>query len=177
MIRSKSFYAVWDDAAQLWSTDEYDIQRLIDEELDQYVANLGERNEGTVLVKYMSNFSSGSWREFRNYVGLLSDSAHQLDMDLTFSNTEVKKGDHVSRRLSYPLSPGDTSAFLEILNTLYAPEEAAKILWAIGAIISGDSKKIQKFLVFYGARVVVRVPFSILFRSCLGLLRPLTVKL
>lgn len=151
MIRSKSFYAVWDEEAQLWSTDEYDIQRLIDEELDRYVENLGDRNEGTVQVKYMSNFSSGSWREFRNYVGLLSDSAHQLDMNLTFSNTEVKKSDHISRRLSYPLSPGDISAFLEILNTLYAPEEAEKILWAIGAIISGDSKKIQKFLVFYGA--------------------------
>lgn len=150
MVRSKSFYAVWDEAKNLWSTDEYDIQRLIDEELDRYVANLGDRNEGTIQVRYMSNFSSGSWREFRNYVGLLSDSAHQLDMNLTFSNTEVKKSDHVSRRLSYPLSPGDASAFLEILNTLYPPEEAEKILWAIGSIIAGDSKKIQKFLVFYG---------------------------
>ena len=151
MVRSKSFYAVWDEAKNLWSTDEYDIQRLIDEELDNYVANLGDRNEGSIQVKYMSNFSSGSWREFRNYVGLLSDSAHQLDMNLTFSNTEVKKSDHVSRRLSYALAPGDISAFKEILETLYPEEEAAKILWAIGAIIAGDSKKIQKFLVFYGA--------------------------
>jgi hypothetical protein len=151
MVRSKSFYAVWDDEKGLWSTDEYDIQRLIDEELDEYVEELKKRHEGVIQVRYMSNFSSGAWREFRNYVGLLSDSAHQLDMNLTFRNTEVKKSDHVSRRLSYDLAPGDFSAFDEILNTLYAPEEAEKILWAIGAIISGDSKKIQKFLVFYGA--------------------------
>lgn len=151
MVRSKSFYAVWDEAKQLWSTDEYDIQRLIDEDLDNYVEQLKKRHEGVIQVRYMSNFSSGAWREFRNYVGLLSDSAHQLDMNLTFSNTEVKKSDYVSRRLSYALAPGDLSAFKEILETLYAPEEAEKILWAIGAVISGDSKKIQKFLVFYGA--------------------------
>jgi hypothetical protein len=33
---------------------------------------------------------------------------------------------------------------------LYAPEERAKIEWSIGAVVSGDSKKIQKFLVLYG---------------------------
>src|SRR5699024_3212913 len=31
-----------------------------------------------------------------------------------------------------------------------SPEERAKIEWAIGSIIEGDSKHIQKFLVFYG---------------------------
>jgi hypothetical protein len=151
MIRGKSFYAIWDEGTQLWSTDEYDVQRLVDEELDRYVAKLNERNEGSVQVKYMSNFSSGTWREFRNYVGLLSDSASQLDENLTFSNTEVKKSDHVSRRLPYPLSPGDVSAWSELMDVLYIPEERAKIEWAIGAIISGDSKTIQKFLVFYGS--------------------------
>ncbi|QED11599.1 DNA primase/polymerase [Arthrobacter phage Qui] len=151
MIRGKSFYAIWDEGTQLWSTDEYDVQRLVDEELDRYVAKLNERNEGSVQVKYMSNFSSGTWREFRNYVGLLSDSASQLDENLTFSNTVVKKSDHVSRRLPYPLSPGDVSAWSELMDVLYLPEERAKIEWAIGAIISGDSKTIQKFLVFYGS--------------------------
>lgn len=34
---------------------------------------------------------------------------------------------------------------------MYEPEELDKIEWAIGAVVSGDSKKIQKFLVFYGA--------------------------
>ena len=30
MVRSKSFYAVWDQEAGMWSTDEYDVQKLID---------------------------------------------------------------------------------------------------------------------------------------------------
>lgn len=151
MVRGKSFYAIWDEEKGLWSTDEYDVQRLVDEELTKHAAKLADRNEGSIQVKYMSNFSSGIWREFRNYVGLLSDSSHQLDENLTFSNTVVKKSDYVSRRLPYPLAPGDISAWDELISVLYAPEERAKIEWAIGAIISGDSKTIQKFLVFYGS--------------------------
>ena len=32
MVRGKAFYAIWDKEAGLWSTDEYDVQRLIDQE-------------------------------------------------------------------------------------------------------------------------------------------------
>jgi hypothetical protein len=151
MIRGKQFYAIWDEAKLLWSTDEFDVQRLVDEELWDYRNELAKRTEGSVQVKLMSDFSSNSWLQFRNYVGHLSDSSKQLDEELTFSNTIVKKTDYVSKRLPYPLEPGDVSAWSEIVGTLYEPEERAKIEWAIGAIVSGDSKKIQKFLVWYGA--------------------------
>jgi hypothetical protein len=150
MVRGKTFYAVWDEKTGLWSPDEYDVPRLVDEMLTNYKDWLSTKHDGAVRVKYMNDFSSGSWLKFQSYLKNLSDSSRELDDSLTFSNTEVKKSDFVSRRLPYPLAPGDTSAFLEIVNTLYEPEEAAKILWAIGAIVSGDSKKIQKFLVFYG---------------------------
>ena len=33
MVRGKSFYAIWDEENNIWSTDEYDVQRLIDSEL------------------------------------------------------------------------------------------------------------------------------------------------
>jgi hypothetical protein len=150
MVRGKAFHAIWDQEPGLWSTDEYDVVRLVDDMLDRHKAEVQKRHDGIVQVKYLSDFSSSSWLSFRNFIGHLSDSSRELDENLTFSNTEVKKNDYVSRRLSYPLAPGDISAFREILETLYEPDEAAKILWAIGAIVSGDSKKIQKFLVFYG---------------------------
>lgn len=151
MVRGKAFHAVWDGENEMWSQDEYDVPRIIDALLDKKKAEVEKRHDGVVIAKYMNDFSSSSWLNFRNYIGHLSDSAKELDDNLTFSNSEVKKSDYVSRRLPYPLAPGDISAFKEILETLYEPEEAAKILWAIGAIVSGDSKKIQKFLVFYGA--------------------------
>lgn len=151
MVRGKQFYAIWDEAKGLWSSDEYDVPRLIDADLTRYKESIADRVEGIINVKYMNDFSSNTWLQFRNYIGHLSDASHQLDENLIFSNTEVKKTDYVSRRLSYPLAPGDISAFKEILETLYEPEEAAKLVWAIGAIVAGDSKTIQKFLVLYGA--------------------------
>mgnify|MGYP000296704102 CR=1 FL=1 len=36
------------------------------------------------------------------------------------------------------------------MTTLYSSEERKKIEWAVGAIVNGDSRKIQKFLVLYG---------------------------
>lgn len=152
MVRGRGFYAIWDASKGLWSTDEYDVVRLVDEEL--WAARpeiVGRYPEDTsVAIKLMSDFSSGSWMAFRNFLGHISDSSAQLDDSLTFSNTVVKQGDYVSRRLPYPLEAGDHSAWDEMISVLYSPEDRAKIEWAIGCIVAGDSKNIQKFLVFYG---------------------------
>lgn len=150
MIRSKSFYAIWDDQTGVWSTDEYDVQRLVDAELLTHKQELSKRTDASIHVKLMSEFSTKSWAEFRSFMGHISDNAHQLDEDLTFSNTEVTKKDYVSKRLPYPLQEGKCDAYEEIISVLYDPEEREKIEWAIGAIISGDAKKIQKFIVLYG---------------------------
>lgn len=146
MVRGRSFYAIWDEKVGLWSTDEYDVQRLVDEELAEHAKGVSELGK----VRYMRSFGSKSWSDFREYVRQLSDNSHQLDENLTFANTDVKKTDYVSRRLPYHLASGDISAWDELIGTLYAPEERAKIEWAIGSIVAGDSKKIQKFLVLYG---------------------------
>jgi len=146
MVRGKSFYALWDLAENRWTTDEYDVQRLVDEELRAWC----EKNGHTGSVKYMRSFGSNAWVDFRRFMTQVSDNSHQLDDNLTFANTATKKTDYVSRRLPYSLIEGDHSAWDDLIGVLYAPEEKAKIEWAIGSIISGDSKKLQKFLVFYG---------------------------
>jgi hypothetical protein len=146
MVRGRSFYAIWDEKAGLWSTDEYKVQELVDEELREYA----EKSGVSYNVKYLRSFSNNGWSQFRKYMQNISDNSHELDSKLTFSNTDVKKSDYVSRRLPYPLEEGDCSAWDELVGTLYSVEERAKIEWAIGAIVSGDSKKIQKFLVLYG---------------------------
>lgn len=150
MVRSKSFYAVWNQEAGMWSTDEYDVQKLIDADLKEYVRQLKDRTDSSVSVKYVQDWSSGVWASFQSYVSKLSDSNHQLDEDLTFSNTPVKKHDYRSKRLPYPLEEGDTSAYDELIGMLYEPEERAKLEWAVGSIVAGDAKDIQKFIVLYG---------------------------
>jgi len=150
MVRGKSFYAIWDEEKGTWSTDEYDVQRLVDIDLLSYRSKLLSKTDGVVHVKSMGDFSSRSWVEFRKYMGCISDNSHQLDEKLTFSNTEVKKKDYVSRRLPYSLEKGSYEAYDELIGTLYEPEERTKLEWAVGAIVAGDAKDIQKFIVLYG---------------------------
>lgn len=149
MIRGRAFYAIWDEESGLWSTDEYDVQRFVDRELKAREDELTEQGF-KCDVKYLNSFKTNGWTQFRRFVQNVSDSSHDLDESLTFANTEVRKEDYVSKRLPYSLVHGDHSAWDELVGLLYSPEERAKIEWSIGAIIAGDSKKIQKFLVLYG---------------------------
>lgn len=150
MVRAGSFYAIWDEDQNLWSTDEYDVQRFVDQALKNYADKLTTEGH-KCSVKFLRSFSSNGWTQFRKFMKNVSDNAHQLDENLTFANSETKKTDYVSRKLPYSL---DSTAFCpawdELLSVLYSPEQREKIEWAIGAIMSGDAKKLHKFLVFYG---------------------------
>jgi len=151
MVRGKSFYAIWDEKKGLWSTDEYDVQRIVDEELHAHAKEIQLKQGGEVPgVMNLKSFNTRIWSTFRAYMQNISDNSHPLDEKLTFSNTEVKKTDYASKRLSYSLEHGTTDAWDEMMRVLYSEEELEKIEWAIGSVVSGDSKKIQKFLVFYG---------------------------
>lgn len=149
MVRGKAFYAMWDESLGLWTQDEYDVPRLVDQEIQEYTPqDLSKWLE--IHRKFLGNYSTSTWLQFRNYLSHLSNSSTQLDEKLTFANTEVTKKDYVSKRLPYSLAAGDISAWDELVSTLYKPEDRAKIEWAIGCVIAGDSTTIQKFLVFYG---------------------------
>ena len=151
MVRGGSFYAVWDEILGMWSTNEFDVRRLVDKELEDFVDDA--KRKGAIFEPlFTRNFSTGSWERFNKYVRNLPDSGnyHPLDETLTFANTEVKKKDYASKRLPYSLGQGKTDAWDELLGVLYSQEERDKIEWCIGAIVSGDSRWIQKFLVFYG---------------------------
>lgn len=150
MIRAKSFYAIWDEDRRLWSTDEYDVQRIVDQKLKEYREEVVKRTGGMVHVRYLRDFSTNSWSNFRKYMNNVSDNAKPLDENLTFSNSDISKKDYVSRRLNYPLQEGSIEAYDQLIGTLYLPEERQKIEWAIGAIVAGEAKNIQKFMVLYG---------------------------
>ena len=123
MIRGNAFYAIWDEAAGLWSTDEYDVQRLVDQELYAYAEEVRTRTAAPVIPLVMSSYATKTWVTFRNYLKNLSDNHHELDELITFANTPVTKEDYVSKRLPYPLAAGDISAYEEIASTLYEEEE------------------------------------------------------
>ena len=152
MIRGGDFYAIWVEDRGLWSTDEQDALQLIDRELSQYAKEHIGTYGDTARVLYMWDAETGmidSWHKYCQKQ--CRDNFHMLDEKLIFSNAETNKKDYASKRLSYPIEPGDISAWDKLVSTLYSKEERHKIEWAIGSIVSGDSKKIQKFMVLYGA--------------------------
>lgn len=150
MTRGGSFYAIWDEEKQLWSTDIYDVQRLV----DAYTVKWAREQEDNAAVKIvpilMQNNSSKLWDEFQRFVHNSGNSFHNLDEKLIFEDTRVTREDYASKRLPYSLKEGKCDAWDTLVSTLYSEEERAKIEWAIGAIVCGESKYIQKFLVFYG---------------------------
>lgn len=149
MIRGNAFYAIWDEEQQKWTTDEFEAIRLI----DKYTLSETERKYGDACMPQLlvdaDNCLIDKWKKYcqkqsiNNYI--------PLDETLIFSNDEKKRENYSSKSLPYPLEPGDYSAWDKLISTLYTPSERHKIEWSIGAIVSGDSKRIQKFLVFYGA--------------------------
>lgn len=152
MIRGGDFYAIWVEERGLWSTDEQDALSIIDKYLDQYAEENKGKFEGHVRIMHMWDAESGMIDTWHKYCQKqMRDSFHQLDDKLIFSNTKVSKKDYSSKRLPYPLEKGNISAWDKLISTLYSPEERHKIEWSIGAIVTGDSKNIQKFMVFYGS--------------------------
>lgn len=151
MVRGGDFYAIWDENKGLWSTDEMDALYLIDLELRKFAEENKERFDNNIRVLYMQDSESGmvdSWHKYCQKQ--MRDSFHMLDEKLIFANSPVDKKDYASKRLTYPLEPGECPSYEKLISTLYTPAERHKIEWAIGAIVTGDSKTIQKFVVMYG---------------------------
>lgn len=148
LVRSGLFQAVWDAEVGLWSTNEFDVARIIDKALYKFADD--NLSGHLVNVKTMKNHDNKSWSKWKKFLRELPDTPHELDQKLVFANTEVKKEDYATFRLPYSLEEGNAQAWDEIVGTLYTDEERRKIEWAIGAVVAGDAEHIQKFLVFFG---------------------------
>lgn len=152
MIRGGDFYAIWIEERGLWSMNEQDALAIIDRELDKFAEENRSRFDANIKVLHMWDAESGMIDRWHKYCQKqMRDSFHMLDEKLIFSNTETSKKDYASKRLTYPLEAGDTAAYDKLMSVLYSPDERQKIEWAIGSVVCGESKKLQKFMVLYGA--------------------------
>lgn len=153
MIRGGDFYAIWREDIGLWSTNEDDALAIIDSELSKAADEYEQKHpDARVIPLYTWDSSSGSIDAWHKYCQKQKrDSFEMLDETLVFSNSETNKKDYASKKLSYPLESGSITAYDKLISTLYDEENRHKIEWAIGSIVTGDSKYIQKFMVFYGS--------------------------
>ena len=101
MIRGSDFYAVWDEDKGQWSTDQDDVTRMIDREMEEFKKKQGDAL-GSSKIMYMWNSDTGSIDKWLKYVKKqLPDNYHQLDTKLIFQNSPVKREDYSSKRLPF----------------------------------------------------------------------------
>ncbi len=110
MTRGGSFYAIWDEERGLWSTDIYDVQRLVDEDLIRHAEELKKKTGLVYQVARLEVNSTKLWDEFQRFIRNSGNNSHNLDEKLIFADTKVKKEDYASKRLSYSLNDGPHEA-------------------------------------------------------------------
>lgn len=155
MIRSKDFYAIFNEETGLWETDDSKAIEMIDRQVREYAQedageNLADEEHGPLikLIADTDNRLIDAWHRFCQKD--LRDRWVSLDQKIIFSNQTPKRDDYASKKLSYPLQEEPAPYYNKLCEQLYLPEERDKWEWFIGCIIAGDSRKIQKMLVFYG---------------------------
>lgn len=150
MIRGGDFFAIYDPRTGFWSTDPYVAIDLMDQIVEQTAREYDSQQESAtrMFLRNTSNHMIDTWKHFVKKQ--MTESWHQLDAKLVFANQEVTREDYVTKKMPYALEEGSTECWDKLIGTLYSKEERHKIEWAIGCIINGDSRKVQKFNVIYG---------------------------
>ena len=150
LVQGGSFVAVWDEEKGLWNTDEFRVVELIDKELRDFAKTLEGSYQGGTRFQFLGDYSSKSWTAYRNWISSMPDTVRPLDRKLTFANTEVRKESYATRRLPYALAEGSHDNWDRLISTLYDEDERRKIEWSIGAVVTGASRTLDKFVVLYG---------------------------
>lgn len=150
MVKASRFYAIWDYENNTWSTSEDRASELIDKCLDKEKEKYTNIYQNITIryLKYMNNGSAKAWNNFlRN---TLPDNYKQLNNKIIFKSDEIKRSDYCNIRADYDLEEGEPECYNKLFNIIFEPKELEKLEWAIGSILTGASKKIQKFIVLYG---------------------------
>lgn len=147
MIRGQEFYAVWDENAGIWKTDRASLYKIIDDTI-----NTVRDKHKDCSIALCRRASDKVVERLNDYIKRnLYDIYNDLNQKLVFKSDPVCREDYSTKRLDYDVVEGECPCWNEIIGTLYDDAERHKIEWCIGSIVSGDSKTLQKFLVFYGS--------------------------
>lgn len=147
VIRGGQFVAIWDEDTKLYSRRQSHVPDIIDRAFFNMVAPDIRAGD---IVKKMRNFDNQMFSKLQSLIRQIGDMGPELDQRLVFADQEPTKEDAATFKMPYALSDAPCPAWDEICEMLYDPDERAKIEWAIGSILTGEAKDIQKFYVFFG---------------------------
>ena len=156
MIRSRDFYALYNENTGMWEQNEATAIELIDNQILEFVKKdagdaLMNDEEHRPVINFIYDTDNRVIDKFHKFVQKdMKDSYETLNQSVKFSNSEIGRKDYSTYRLDYPLVAVETPYYNKLVDTLYLPEEKEKFEWAVGCILAGDQSKIHKLFVFYG---------------------------
>lgn len=150
MIRGQSLYAVWDETRGLWVKSIYDLISLVDGEIRAHIEAMPEERRALAKPAFMRYENTMMLSAFLRFCRSSDDNFVPLDQKIFFAEERPKREDYASMRLSYSPVEGDISNYQEMFGLLYSPEELRKLEWSVGAILTGEAKKLHKFITIYG---------------------------
>lgn len=155
MIRSKDFYAIYNEETGLWEKNEARAIELIDAQVKAYAEkDSGEAMNDEMhgpLVKRLADTENrliGQWHVYCQKD--MRDTWAPLDQKVLFSNQTPKREDYATKVLDYPFQEEPTPAYDEMCSVWYLPDEQQKWEWYVGCELAGDATKVQKAIIFYG---------------------------
>lgn len=151
VCKGGAMYAYWYDG--LWRTDYKDLIKIIDKSvIDKWKEYKDKFQDRDISMKLMSTHSTSIMDNFQKYCKNMPESDIEFNTRIIFSNETPTRDDYSTTQLSYTPNEGDTPAFDQMFNLLYSEEEMEKIMWFIGAALTNNMHRIQKFLFLYGGK-------------------------
>lgn len=151
LIRGGAFYAFWN--GEKWDTRLNNLWGAIDDELiREKKKHLANDPKAVIQIRYASDADTKIAESFVKSFKILETEQPSFNTRIIFGNETIVKEDYATTKLSYTPKEGDTSAFEELLGTLYDDANLTKLLWGMGATLTNSMKDIQKFLYIYGGK-------------------------
>lgn len=151
ITRGGAFYAYWD--GKVWSSNLNDLMLEVDKQTKaELTAQKAAHPDKEIRGRYFRNHSSKLSDVFEDYCKHLPELKAKFNTQIMFSNDNPTREDYSTTQLDYYPIEQETPAFDEILETLYDTDEVNKILWFMGALLTGSMMDIQKFMYLFGGK-------------------------
>lgn len=153
LIQGGKFKAVYIPETGYWSRNQGDAWKQIDQMLYKFAnEEHPEWGNASRVVKYIRNASSGMYKRWNDYVNnaMLDSRGVKLDADVTYLNDIVTKDMYRSKNVGYSKQTGPHPCWDRFSNKFLNEPNKHKLEWSIGCMLSGDGKKVQKFVVIHG---------------------------
>lgn len=151
VCKGGQLYAFWMDGK--WHTDLDLLIVKIDQDIRAKKKEIEAENPHLIVAaRYFNDNESNIRKAFEQYTGMMKQSEIAFNTTILFSEDIPEREDYSTNQLDYTPTEGPTEAFDEMFDLLYKPEELDKILWFMGALLTNNMARIQKFIYLYGGK-------------------------